>query len=85
MKIDLFLKFGTKPGQILKIVNENRAATNLPLGVPSSMDYYDHHYWKTGLLIDVKEQEKNDLKYHYQFFPNDGGFTEDWETTVVFH
>ena len=63
MKIDLFLKFGTKPGQILKIVNENRATTNLPLGVPSSMDYYDHHYWKTGLLIDVNEQEKNDLKY----------------------
>jgi len=80
MKIDLFLKFGTKPGQILKIVNENRAATNLPLGVPSSMDYYDHHYWKTDLLIDVKEQEKKDLKYHYQFFPNDGGFTEDWGT-----
>ena len=78
MKIDLLLKFGTKPGQILKIVNENKATTNLPLGVPSSMDYYDHHYWKTALIIDLKEQQKNDLKYHYQFYPSEGGFTEDW-------
>ena len=79
MKIDLFLKFGTKPGESLKIVNENEGIVNLPQGIPIPMEYLDQNYWKKVLFIDLKNQSLDQkLNYHYQFLTNNNGFTEDW-------
>ena len=79
MKIDLYLKFGTKPGQNLKIVNENCGISNLPVGVPSPMFYHNHDYWKINLALDNQFYKTvSILNYHYQFSDNETNFTEDW-------
>jgi 4-alpha-glucanotransferase len=79
MKIDLYLKFGTKPGQHLKIVNDDNGISNLPIGVASPMVYHNHDYWKISLALG-KEFNKTTsvLNYHYQFNGDENNFTEDW-------
>jgi 4-alpha-glucanotransferase len=79
MKIDLYLKFGTKPGQNLKILNEDIGISNLPVGVPSPMIYHNHDYWKISLALDSQVTNKaNILNYHYQFSDGETNFIEDW-------
>lgn len=79
MKIDLYLKFGTKPGQNLKIVNEDSGISNLPVGVPTPMIYHNHDYWKISLALDNQVTNKASiLNYNYQFSDGETNFIEDW-------
>ncbi|MEN9951962.1 MAG: hypothetical protein RLZZ520_230 [Bacteroidota bacterium] len=78
MKIDLYLKFGTKPGQNLKIVNEENGISNLPIGIAAPMLYHNHDYWKINLEVGKQINETTTVNYHYQFSDNDSSVTEDW-------
>jgi 4-alpha-glucanotransferase len=79
MKIDLYLKFKTNPGQNLNIVCENENITNLSKGVSTVMKYHNHEYWKYPIeLADSSNNNGIKLNYFYQFFDGKGNINEDW-------
>ena len=79
MKIDLFLRFSTKPGQKLKIIRERIQENNLLPLVVEDMVYHDHWYWKYNFEQHGKVS-KPPLKstYGYQFVDENGQVNEDW-------
>jgi len=79
MKIDLYLKFGTIPGQQIKLVSEDVRILNFEKGVPHPMNYHNHDYWKTSFTIDPKSSgSKKSLHYNFQFTDNGNTHSEDW-------
>lgn len=79
MKIDLFLRFSTKPGQKLKIIREPIQENNLLPLTSEDMIYHNHWYWKYNFEqqgnISKKKLHSN---YAYQFIDENGQVNEDW-------
>jgi 4-alpha-glucanotransferase len=79
MKIDLFLRFSTKPGQKLKIIRERIQENNLLPQVPEDMVYHNHWYWKYNFEQQGKASESAlPSTYAYQFVDEKGQVNEDW-------
>lgn len=79
MKIDLYLKFKTNPGQNLNIVCEDENITNLSKGVSTVMQYHNHDYWKYQIEIaETSDSQRDKLNYFYQFKNGKGDINEDW-------
>jgi len=79
MKIDLFLRFSTKPGQKLKIVSEYTQLGNLTKGKPSDLQYHDHWHWRYQLQLDPSFLSSYpNATYSYQFEDTNGILNEDW-------
>ena len=81
MKIDLYLKFSTVPGQQINLVSEDARIINLLKGTSHPMNYYDRDYWRTTLTIetDSVNREQN-LLYNFQFNDKENAHKEDWGT-----
>lgn len=83
MKIDLFLKFKTFPGQELKIIVEKNNIVNLNHEQPVSLTYHDHDYWNIELDFQQEASKKTAyLNFSYQFIDNNNHtIREDWGKT----
>jgi len=79
MQIDIFLRFSTRPGQILKIFGNTSAwLSNEPVHA-LSMDYVDLNHWH--FRLDITKQDVSKLKhlsYSFVFQTESGELIADW-------
>lgn len=81
MKIDLYLKFVTVPGQKINLISEDARIVNLLKGIPYPMNYHDREFWKTSFTVEPDSSKNlNSLKYSFQFTDEANSLTEDWGT-----
>ncbi|MBM3444530.1 MAG: 4-alpha-glucanotransferase [Bacteroidetes bacterium] len=79
MKLEIFLRFSTRPGQRLRIVGNIPAIGNSIPSAALSMHYFNEEFWTCSMQLqqDLLEQIK-EFRYHYVLIEEDGSVLEDW-------
>lgn len=80
MKIDLFLRFSTYPGQKLMIsgnIPELGGQHGILHAIP--MEYHDKYHWKISLTVNTGTKNKHkEISYTYHFIDENGNISDDW-------
>jgi len=66
MKIDIYLRFSTKPGQLLKILVDFPGDEDVAKPVLYPMRYVDHAHWHFRMTL-TKDQVATSSKLTYQY------------------
>lgn len=79
MNIDIFLRFSTRPGQMLRIQVDFTGVEHVLCPVIYPMRYVDHGHWHFRLALTKDQTEVNDkLTYRYLFEDENGVVTSDY-------
>lgn len=80
MKLDIFLRFSTVPGQTLFMAGNLAAVGNGDHTKALQMHYFNQEYWHVQLLIDRKEHGlREGFRYGFLLKDTDGSMLADWD------
>jgi 4-alpha-glucanotransferase len=79
MNIDIYLRFSTRPGQMLKIQVDFPGVEHVLCPVIYPMCYVDHDHWHFRLALTKEQTDVIDkLTYQYLFEDENGAVTRDY-------
>ncbi len=78
VRVNLMLRFHTKPGQLLFITAAHEIFGNLEVDKALPMEYFNEDYWTVSVNLNPNEIPENGLVYNYLLRNEDGSFTYDW-------
>ncbi len=79
MKLELFLRFSTQPGQNLKVFGNSPSLGSGAVEKAIPMSYVNHHFWHVAIEIENDAlHHESQLQYSYLLEDNQGIQIQDW-------